>query len=128
MAYCAGKEALRRELVFFARAVAVYELDFFGARHGALLALHRKAALGADLLTLRIVDFGIDKLEKALFDVYYDDARVYSYLGRGEPRAVLGTDGRLHIVEKSGKLPVEIFDFFADFAQNGVAHLHHESL
>ena len=81
-------------------------------------------AFGACLFALFVVNFGVYELEKALFHVDYHGADIHAHLGRGEACAVFGTDGHLHIVQKRGKLAVEVFDLFADFAQDGVAHLH----
>ena len=71
----AGEEPFRRKLVLAAEPVAIYNFHLFGAGNYALLALYRKAALGARLLALFIVYFGIDELEKALLHVYHDYAR-----------------------------------------------------
>ena len=96
----AGKEALGGKLVLFTVAVAVLRFNLVGAGYRALLALNRKTAFWARLFALDGNYNGIDKLEKALFDVDYHHAGIYAYLRSGKPRAVFRADGLFHIVQK----------------------------
>ena len=128
VAECARRQAVPLDLEPLAVTILRAHLHIVRARNDAVLIRHAQAALGADLLTRRLNDHGVDELNHILVlfvgDVRFqhdDGAAQHADLRRGKADTV-GLGQRLaHIVEQHVQAGIKVLDLVAVLAQLGVA-------